>query len=315
MEEKNNSFLRSLRSLVLLALVIGGTYVYDTNFRKSPCEEPLQYSIGAFDLGFGITEPAFQDAIQQAADVWEKAYGKKLFAFSQSGKVAINLKYDGRQKLTQRNEVLKVDIDATRGQADSVKQEFSALQQKYRIHQTEYESAVSTFQQHQSDYNMMVSYWNERGGAPKKEFEKLTLQKDALIQEQKTLEQKRLAVNGMADKINALISTYNLLAGHINGNANEINSAAGTTFEAGLYSVDETGKRDITVYQFENKEMLVHVLIHEMGHALGLDHNKSKDSVMYAFNQNAKQIIDATDLAALQTICTKKPMQIFGMSF
>lgn len=297
--------------MLFLALVIWGVYYYDTNIRKGPCDVPLQYSLGAFDLGFGITEADFQDAAQQAADMWEKEYGKKLLEFSSTGKMGINLKYDDRQKLTQKNAVLKDVIEATRGQADSVKQEFSALQQRYQVNQTEYENALVLFQQHQADYNMTVSYWNSRGGAPKKEFEKLNQQKDALMRENSALEQKRVAMNSLADQINALIKKYNLLAGNINTNADEINSTAGEIFSAGEYSRNSLGKQEINIYQFETKEMLVHVLAHEMGHALGLDHNPSKDSIMYAYNQSVTQKIDEADLTALKTTCVKQPLQLF----
>jgi predicted Zn-dependent protease len=312
MEGKVNSFFKSLRSLLFLVIVVFGVYVYDTSYRKGPCDVPLQYSVGAFDLGFGLTEPEFQEAANQASLMWEKEYGKKLFEFSPTGKMGINLRYDDRQKLTQKNAVLRGDIEATRGQAESVKLEFSSLQLRYRTSQTEYENAVLLFQQHQADYNMTVSYWNGRGGAPKKEFEKLNQQKSSLVQENSALEQKRFEVNTLGDQINALIKKYNLLAGEINLNADEINSTAGEVFSAGEYVVDSLGKQEINIYQFENKEMLKHVLAHELGHALGLDHNPSKDSIMYAYNQSLSQAIDQGDLSALQKACTKKPLQIFG---
>lgn len=298
-----NSFMRSVRALLLLAVVAGGAYVYETQFKKSPCEVPLRYSIGTFDNRFGVSEETFKDAAQEASGMWEEAYGKKLLEFDPTGALVINLKYDDRQKLTQKNDALKTDINATRGLADSVKQEFTSLQGQYNTSQAEYENALALFKQHQNDYNSQVSYWNSRGGAPKKDFDILNEQKNDIAQERDALEQKRLAVNALANQVNALVSKYNILAKNINLNVDEINSTAGEAFSEGEYHVDETGKQEINVYQFEDKDMLVHVLAHEIGHALGLGHNPSKDSIMYAFNQSSDQKIDTTDVLALREVC------------
>jgi len=61
--------------------------------------------------------------------------------------------------------------------------------------------------------------------------------------------------------------------------------------------------KEINIYQFENKESLLQVLIHELGHALGLEHAMNSDDVMYFTNTEEKQIITESSLNQLKAIC------------
>lgn len=287
--------------IILLSLI--GYFVWK-NILKVPCSSPIEYSIGKVDPRFGVPETEFKNDIAQASAVWGKSIGKTLFEYNPEGELEINLVYDDRQKITQAEKVLKSDIDKTSGVADSVKQEYKSLEDRYAISRKLYESEVSGFNQAQSDYNREVEYWNARGGAPESEYEKLTALKGALVQRRNILEAERVRMNGIGDQINALIDKYNLLIGHINSNVSAINNdgLAGTQFEEGVYISDESGER-INIYQFETKAYLIRVLAHELGHSINLDHNSNPHSIMNPVNREESLRLSAEDLASLKTEC------------
>src|SRR5687768_14626038 len=66
---------------------------------KSACENPKKYSIGIIDTQFQISKDDFSSAVQEATQIWERAYGKDLFAYDPESDFTINLIYDNRQSL------------------------------------------------------------------------------------------------------------------------------------------------------------------------------------------------------------------------
>ena len=62
----------------------------------------------------------------------------------------------------------------------------------------------------------------------------------------------------------------------------------------------------ITIYQYDNEYRLVRVLAHEFGHALGLNHSKSAEAVMYPLIRSDSLALAADDIAALKEHCKIK---------
>lgn len=227
-------FLQRNLLFILLIIVAGSGYFFF--LQKKPCDSPIQYKIGAFDTKFGISQKDFLSAMDQASAIWEKAIGKNLFEYSTKGSLTINLKYDSRQQTTQENSVLKADVTKTSQLASSIKQQFLALQNTFKVSEQEYKKAVDEFNQHQNDYTSQVNHWNNVGGAPKAEFNKLNEVRASLASEYKALENKRIEVNNLVDQINVFINKYNLLINDANSTINTINKTAGMEFEEGLYN-------------------------------------------------------------------------------
>ena len=281
-----------------------GFYSY---FQKGPCETPIEYKIGAVDPRFGVSQGDFQNDINQASEIWGKAISKQLFKYDPNGSLIINLVYDTRQQITQKEKILNANIDQNSQTADSVKQQYSSLKEDYQIAQQEYTGQLARFNQAQDDYNNQVDYWNNAGGAPETEYNQLTIEKDNLLTQQNLLEQKRQQVNQLSDEINAFIDKYNLLVDNIKSDVSTINNdgLTGTQFEEGVYISDNSGTK-INVYQFENKIDLVRVLAHELGHSMHLEHNTNPSSIMNPVNQNNNLILSPNDFQELKTECGLK---------
>lgn len=249
--------------LVLLALLAGYAYYFYASHR--PCASPISYKIGTVDPRFGVSQSQFQDDISQASDIWESGVGKSLFAYDPRGNVTINLVYDTRQQTTQAESKLRTTIDQGAQNAKSAKAAYLASQAQYLAARQEYEAELAQ-------------------GRPD--------------------EATRQRVNTLAQQTNTLIDQYNALVDDVNQKVQTFNNdgLAGTQFEEGVYVSDNQGRR-IDIYQFDTQTAFIRVIAHELGHALGLDHNNNPDSIMNPVNQSTSMTLSPDDLQALKTEC------------
>ena len=290
-----------------LWLIILGTvalvYAYHYVVMR-PCRAPIEYKIGALDPRFTVTSNQFKQDIEQAISIWGTAIGKKLFLYNPQAGLSISLVYDTRQQTTQVESILKSDIGQTKQTAASAKAAFMASQVEYTAAQQEYKTSLARFEDAQNAYTSRVAESNSTGGANPSEYAALTSEKESLLMQQAALEVKRQNVNQLAHETNALIEKYNSLVDDINLKVQTINSdgLSGTEFEEGVYISDEQGKR-IEIYQFDTKVAFVRVLAHELGHAIGLEHNNNPNSIMNPVNQRNTLVVSPDDLKALRDIC------------
>jgi predicted nucleic acid-binding Zn-ribbon protein len=333
-----------IRKTILLTLLLISISVFVTRNRLwvmqhnplSPykCDIPVTYTVGAVDPRFGVSQEKFVAMMQKAEQAWETALGRDVFRLEIGGRVKVNLTYDTRQMTTEELKKIGATIDSSKEKTDqsvdSYKSLVAQLEQqknsytadgvKYEKTKQDYESAASQYQKDLQDYNQSVASWNSRGGATGNDYDKIAKQKNNLDQQYKdlknqentlkllndNLEKKRQAVNDLVAKVNALGGTVNQLAGQTNANVANYNQTKEQRgeFETGLYTYNN-GVESIDIFQFADDKDLLAVLIHEMGHALGLAHATNPNAIMYPKLVNQSTSITPDDIALFQTTCVK----------
>lgn len=290
---------------LLVTLLFGGGYFY--YIAQAVCPVPLTYTIEDIDERFNLTRDEARLAVSNAESVWENATGRNLFSYEDNGELSISFVYDDRQKFVNAEGELKDKLDATEHISDAIKDTYADLVSEYNELKMTYSTKVEKYEQKLSLYNAEVEKHNSNGGAPPDVYESLAEQKRALNKEQASLNElsgslNKLVkeINNIGEKGNSLITTYNAGVGVYNKTFGEPRE-----FTQGDYT-----NNAIKIYTFENQEELELVLVHELGHALSLDHVEGEESAMYYLigEQPSKVTLSAEDLEEFDRMCGEKTL-------
>ncbi len=302
--------------------------------RISSCSlEKIPYSIGTVDSGFGVSKEVFAEAVKEAESIWENAAGKDIFTPSVSvDRMYVNLVFDERQAKTvelkrrlagiasaeEKYEAMKNEYQELVSKITPLSDEIDVLKEKYSLMEEDLFVTAGLYESKRDAYEKEVLYWNSRGGAPAPEYERLSIEKseiDILFNQIKSKEEQYKL---LGEEISGKVSSYNELAGQMNTVAGIINRLAESLnagiasynrvaadreeFVTGVYRT-EGDKRSINIYQFYDYHDLVIIIAHEMGHALGLPHGESEESIMYPKIKSQGAKLSPEDVSLLKSAC------------
>lgn len=278
-EEKKSCLGKFIGAFVLLAVLgvlIYGFYWY---FSRTRCETPIEFSIGSVDSRFKIDNAGVNETSSEAAEEWNEQTNLGLFAFNASSPLKINMIYDSRQG----------EIDNIKGQASSLENQKSSLDTQ----NAEFESLLSEYKERLNKYNETVKFYNESGGAPPDQYA-------ALNQEQQALKKMQQTLSEMASSLNRQGELYNAKVGSLQ---QDINENASKIITQGDF---DPRSNTINIYTYGGKDELRFVIMHELGHALGLDHVSDPKALMYAMVQQqdvGNPTLTQADLTEIERVC------------
>lgn len=256
---------------------------------QSPCETPIAYRIGTIDQEFNLPEEALAADMEKAAGIWNTSYGKPLFVYDPSSEFTISLKYDGRQALNNEINAINEDLE----------QKDNNLKPQIE----EYKRKSATLSQQIDQLNQKIESWNNQGGAPPEEY-------DRLRNDQARLQQEIADINAKADELTHATQEYNQEVMTLDKKVDNYNTALSARPEGGLYIFDGTGQR-IEIYLYDSRQELVHTLAHEMGHALGIDHVNNQNAIMFSRTNNAV-VLSPDDMEELTVACQERNVLVSG---
>lgn len=219
------------------------------------CDLPIKYSIGVIDGRFKFSKEDLIATLKDAETRWDIQTGKNVLEYDPNALLKISLVYDRRQAELDKLNELSAQLNQSGETIGSWNQKLDSI--------------IYAYERDLANYNSEVQYWNIRGGAPSSIFYQL-------LNDQADLERRRQEINKSISSLSIQIDEHNSnlqdLKNVIEQNKNKIQTQ-------GLYYPDTN---EIVIFTFNNKEELRLVLMHEMGHSMGIeDHAKNTKSVMY----------------------------------
>lgn len=287
----------------MITILFGGGYFY--YIAQAVCPAPISYSIGSIDSRFNLSEDEVRVALSEAESVWEDATGRNLFSYEEDGKLVVNFVFDDRQEFVNAEDTLKEKLDETENISESIKNTYASLVSQYNELRISYATKVEQYERKLNAYNDEVEKYNNSGGAPSDVYSTLSKQKRALDAEQTSLNALSNKLNVLVKEINNIGDKGNLLINTYNSGVNLYNESFGEPRE---FTQGDYTNSTIKIYTFENKTELDLVLVHELGHALSLNHVEGKDSAMYYLigGQSPDIGLTAADLAEFDQVCGEK---------
>lgn len=271
-----------------------------------PCAIPLTYSLGQLDTQFGLSRADFLMRIAAAENAWEDVAWKELFRYVESGgDMTVNLIYDARQQTTEKLQEIGGTISDKKSTYEKLLAEYDRLSAELVKKKTAYEREVTELKNLQSAYQREVARANKRGGAGEAEYDRLETQRLEINKRVAEVNKSLAQLNNTISATNTLGTQVNALVQELKLNVDIYNTTGrtrGEEFSEWEYIYDPEGKR-INIYEFSDETKLARVLIHELGHAIQMEHIDDSNAIMYRLNAGKNQTITEADKAELRRVC------------
>jgi len=295
---------KSFALILVVTLLFSGGYFY--YIAQAVCPIPITYSLGTLDPQFGLSTEQARLVIAEAESVWEDATGRNLFSYEENdGKLLINFVYDDRQEFVAAEGELKEKLDATENISEAIRETYASLVAQYNELRMSYADRVELYERQLNAYNEEVERYNREGGAPEEVYARLSQQKKELNKEQASLNTLSNNLNKLVAEINSIGDKGNSIISNYNQGVSVYNQTFGESRE---FTQGDYTNNVIHIYTFEDLEELKLVMVHELGHALSLNHVEGEKSTMYYLigKQEPQQLLTDADLQEFNRVCGEK---------
>jgi len=288
-------------AFLLVVLVASGFFYYNY---QATCALPKTYRVGTVDERFNLSRVEARAVVEQAVATWEDSLKRDVFAsVREDADFTINFIFDERQARADREAREREHLDAVEARNAKVQKNYHKKVEKLNAQERAYHARGQRYDQDLARYNQTVKTYNASGGVPEATFVKLKEQRKHLQAEAKALDQDLVALNELVAEINQLGEQGNVLISRFNNEVDRFNDsfADGREFTQG----DWRGDR-INIYSFSDLDELHVVLVHELGHALGVAHVADPTAYMYFLlgAQDPQMPLRPDDVAAFRAVCS-----------
>lgn len=132
----------------------GETHSLNSGFTSNGCMELITWKIGSLDSRYKLEEESLKNIMAKVSKLWSHAVGRKLFAYSDSGVVTVNLIYSDIQKYTE-------DKQQIVSQIHEMKRKYALMRMKHLEELRKLENEVDKPHNPLPQYLAKVNRYNE----------------------------------------------------------------------------------------------------------------------------------------------------------
>lgn len=244
---------------------------------QHPFDTRVRYRIGQIDPRFNISEQTLTTLTQQAADIWQTGTGEQHFQYDPNAQLSINLIFDQRQATFNAQQNQLNHLQQSKTQNDIYKQKIAELEQQLSQSAQHITLAKQNYQSQLDHHNQQVARYNQSSPQQRQDKQDLLQQQQYLNQQQQALQQQIDHFNLQVAQMNQQVDQFNQLNHQFNAAVDQFQ----TRFKPYQFDKGVFNGREINIYEFQNHDDLRLTLAHELGHALGLQHNQDPTALMY----------------------------------